>query len=108
MVVGDVCEVVFVAVRRVELVELVMLWVVVVDSSLHPNQPGVLQVDVDDVVVVVVLVVVVDVVVVSSKHPHQPGVLQVDVRVFGLVDVEDVVVVLSLLFLVSSFQRGQS
>ena len=49
----------------------VELLLVVVTSSLQPNQPGVLQVEVD-VVVVVVDVVVVAVVVVSSRHPHQP------------------------------------
>jgi len=53
-------------------VVLLLLGVVVVVSSLHPNQPGVLQVDVD--VVVVLVLVVVEVVVVSSKHPHHPGV----------------------------------
>jgi hypothetical protein len=55
-------------------VVLLLLEVVVFVSSLHPNQPGVLQVDVDVVVVVLVLVVVPEVVVVSSKHPHHPGV----------------------------------
>jgi len=54
-------------------------------SSLQPNQPGVLQVDVD-VVVVDDVVVVGPLVVLSSKQPHHPGVLQVSVRV--LVDVE--------------------
>lgn len=48
--------------------------------SLQPNQPGVLHVDVDDVVVVLV-VVVAALVVDSSRQPHQPGVLQVSVRV---------------------------
>jgi hypothetical protein len=46
----------------------------VVVSSLQPNQPGVLQVDVEVVMVVLLLAVVPDVVVVSSRHPHQPGV----------------------------------
>ena len=59
--------------------------IVVVVGSLHPNHPGVLQVEVlvvdDSVVVEVVVAVVVVVVVVSSRHPHQPGVLHVDVFV---------------------------
>ena len=52
-------------------------------GSLHPNQPGVLQVVVDVVLVVldVVVVLVAVVVVLSSRHPHQPGVLHVVVRV---------------------------
>lgn len=60
-------------------------------ESLHPNHPGVRQVDVVVVVVVVVLtsvevvvVVTVDVgldVVLSSKQPHHPGVLHVAVLV---------------------------
>jgi hypothetical protein len=77
---------------------------VVVVSSLHPNQPGVLHVE----VVVVEVLVLVDVSdVVSSRHPHQPGVLQVDVRVCILVEDVDVVLALLLLPMVS-FQRGQS
>jgi hypothetical protein len=48
--------------------------------SLHPNQPGVSQVDVD-VVEVVEVVVIVAVAVVLSKQPHQPGVSHVVVRV---------------------------
>ena len=83
-----------------------LLWLVVVVSSLHPNQPGVLQVDVV-VVVVLLLVVVPDVMVVSSRHPHQPGVLQVSVRVLVLLALVEVVVAL-LLFPVTSFQSGQS
>jgi len=55
-------------------------------SSLQPNQPGVLQVEVDVVVVDDDVVVVGPPVVLSSKQPHHPGVLQVSVRV--LVDVE--------------------
>jgi hypothetical protein len=57
--------------------------VVVVVSSLQPNHPGVLQVEVVDVVVVgsVVVVVVVVVEAVLSRQPHQPGVSQVVVRV---------------------------
>lgn len=63
---------------------------VVVVGSLHPNQPGVLQVEVvllmevgDEVATVVVL----------SRQPHHPGVWQVEVRVLVvvLVDEEDVV-----------------
>lgn len=58
-------------------------------SSLQPNHPGVLHVDVDDVEVVVVLVCGF-VVVGSSRQPHQPGVLQVSVLVLVdlLVEVE--------------------
>ena len=65
---------------------------VVVVGSLHPNQPGVLQVDVDDELVDVAVSVVV--VVVSSRHPHHPGVLHVSVRVRvdDVVLLEDVVV----------------
>ena len=48
--------------------------------SLQPNQPGVLQVDVDEVVVVLTVVVALPVVD-SSRQPHQPGVLHVSVRV---------------------------
>ena len=68
---------------------------VVVVSSLQPNQPGVSQVVVDDVEVLVVVVgaEVVD----SSRHPHHPGVLQVSVRVRVVVDVA----VLALLVFVS-------
>jgi len=58
---------------------------VVVVSSLQPNQPGVLQ---EVVVVVLVEVVVVPVVVDSSRHPHQPGVLHVSVLVRVVVEVE--------------------
>lgn len=61
----------------------------VVVLSLHPNQPGVLQVEVVDVVVTsdVVVVVAGMVVDVLSLHPHHPGVLQVSDLV--LVDVEN-------------------
>ena len=63
---------------------------VVVVGSLHPNHPGVLQVDVE---VLVVVVDVVDVVVVVSRQPHQPGVSQVVVRVFvDVVELDFVVV----------------
>lgn len=48
--------------------------------SLQPNQPGVLQVDVDEVEVVFTVVVALPVVD-SSRQPHQPGVLHVSVRV---------------------------
>lgn len=80
---------------------------VVVVGSLQPNQPGVLQVEVD------VLIDEVDevdiVVVVSSKQPHHPGVLQVDVRVIGgeLVVVV-VVVVISEPLLRKNFHKWQS
>jgi hypothetical protein len=65
---------VWVAVGTLLLDEVVV--VAVVFSSLQPNHPGVLQVDVEEVVVVVVLLLVSvpEVVVVSSKHPHHPGV----------------------------------
>jgi hypothetical protein len=60
-------------------------------SSLQPNQPGVLHVDVedddeDDDALVEVLVPVVD----SSRQPNQPGVLHVSVRVRVLI-LEEVV-----------------
>ena len=81
---------------------------VVVALSLHPNQPGVSQVEVD-VVVVVSLVVVPVVVVVSSRQPHHPGVLQVSVRVRVFVVVEDrEVVVVSVPLLSYIFQFAQS
>lgn len=55
--------------------------VVVVVGSLQPNQPGVLQVDVEEDVVVVGGVGTVDVVVIVwvflSLHPNQPGVSHV-------------------------------
>lgn len=75
--------------------------------SLHPNQPGVLQVDVDDVVVVDVFFVAV--VVGSSRQPHQPGVLQVSVLVLVLglvveVGLLDLVVLLSVPFDSKYFQ----
>jgi len=80
---------------------------VVVVLSRQPNQPGVLHVDVELVVVVLVLVTVPDEVVVSSRHPHHPGVLQVSVRVLERVEVV-VAVVLSLLCPSTSFHNGQS
>jgi hypothetical protein len=79
---------------------------VVVISSLQPNHPGVLQVEV--VVVVVVLVEVTGlVVVVPSKQLHQPGVWQVVVRVLVFVEEEDEVDD-SVLLPVTFFQSGQS
>jgi len=104
MDVGDSECFVFVAVT-VGIVVLGLLVVVV--SSLQPNHPGVLHVDVDVVVAVLLVVVVPEVVVVSSKHPHHPGVSQVEVRVFVLVVEEEVVDVL-VLFPVTSFHKGQS
>lgn len=82
--------------------------VVEVVLSLHPNQPGVLQVDVD--VVSVYVEVVVPVAVVWSLQPHQPGVSQVAVRVRVLLVVELVVVVVvpSVLLLSNIFQYAQS
>lgn len=58
-------------------------------SSKHPNQPGVLHVDVEVLAVVVTVFVIFGVVVVdSSRQPHQPGVLQVSVLVRLDVDVD--------------------
>jgi hypothetical protein len=85
-------------------VEAVLEWGVLVEEvlvttevlSLHQNQPGVLHVDVLELICEVVIEEAVDVL--SSRHPHQPGVSQVCVRVLDLVElVEDVVVVLELL-----------
>lgn len=74
--------------------------VVMVVSSLQPNQPGVAH---EVEVFVTVLVTVVDgglEVVLSSRHPHHPGVLHVSVLVFvALVGFDDVLVVVSLLLL---------
>ena len=87
--------------------------VVVVMISLHPNHPGVLQVDVDEVedeVVLLLVLVVAPLVVLSSRQPHHPGVLQVSVRVLVL----EVVVELTLLvtgsvpLLSKNFQLKQS
>jgi hypothetical protein len=64
------------------LVVVTVLVSVVVTGSLHPNHPGVLQVD-DDVEVELLVTVVV---VLSSKHPHHPGVLHVSVRARVVVD----------------------
>jgi len=82
---------------------------VVVVGSLQPNQPGVLQVEVevDDVLVEVVVVVVGPDVVFSSRQPHQPGVLHVSVLV--RVDVElRVLVIGSVPLLSKNFQLKQS
>lgn len=60
---------------------------VVVVLSLHPNQPGVSQLCVVLVNVVVVgreVVITAPDVVVSSRHPHHPGVLHVSVLVLVL------------------------
>jgi hypothetical protein len=80
-------------------------------SSLQPNHPGVLHVDVEDVDVLFD-VVFVPVVVVSSRQPHQPGVLHVSVlvRVLLLADFdvavgfEEWVVVVSVPLLSKYFQ----
>lgn len=78
---------------------IVVVWVVVT-GSLQPNQPGVLH-----VVVVRVWVVVTVAVVLSSRQPHQPGVWQVAVRVrTELVDVERLLVVVSVPLLSKNFQ----
>lgn len=78
----------------------------VVVGSLHPNQPGVLHVEVDvageveDELVVVVVV--------SSRQPHQPGVLHADVRVRVVVSVDEEDVVVSDPLLSKYFQLKQS
>jgi hypothetical protein len=79
-------------------------------SSLQPNQPGVLHVEVDDVEVVFDVVDLEPVVVVSSRQPHHPGVLHVSVlvRVLILVEVEvevgfDVLVVVVSVPLLSKY-----
>ena len=95
------------------LVVVVSSSVVVVVLSLQPNQPGVLQVEVDEVLVGVVVIIpdelVAIVVVVLSKQPHQPGVSQVSVRVRVILVVEDEdVVVLSVPLLSYIFQLAQS
>ena len=79
---------------------------VVVVGSLHPNQPGVLHVDVEVVEELEDKVVVA--VVVLSRQPHQPGVLHVDVRVRVVVLVDDEVVVESDSLLLKYFQLKQS
>lgn len=79
--------------------------------SLQPNHPGVLQVEVDEVEVVLIVDVALPVVD-SSRQPHQPGVLQVSVRVRELrvsveldvgLDFEEVVVSVPLL---SKYSHG--
>lgn len=81
----------------------------VVVGSLHPNQPGVLQLVVVEVASVVVADVEVVVVVVdSSRQPHQPGVLQVAVRVRVLDVLEVREVVVSEPLLSKNFQLKQS
>lgn len=83
-----------------------VLDVVTVVSSLHPNQPGVLQID-----VVYVVVLVADVkfdVVDGSKQPHQPGVLQISVLVRLAALVLVVLVVVSVPLLSKNFQVSQS
>lgn len=103
-VVVGVAVVVDVVVVRCGVVVVVTVLVVL---SLHPNHPGVLQVDVEDVDVVVVVVEIP--VVVVSRQPHQPGVLQVDVRVRVRVVVVDVeVVVVSVPLLSYIFHWAQS
>jgi hypothetical protein len=80
-------------------------------SSLQPNQPGVLQVDVEDDDDLLFDVVFVPVVVVSSRQPHQPGVLHVSVlvRVLLLAEVEvgfeELVVVVSVPLLSKYFHE---
>lgn len=92
VVVGVADVVVVVVVVVMADVEVIVLVVVVL--SLHPNQPGVLQVDVEDELDVVVGVTPE---VVLSRQPHHPGVLQVDVRVrVRVVVVEVAVVVVSV------------
>lgn len=81
---------------------------VVAVSSLHPNQPGVLQVDVEVADVVVLVVVVGPLVVLSSRHPHHPGVLQVSVRVLVVVALDVLLVVVSVPLLSKNFQLKQS
>jgi hypothetical protein len=90
----------------VVVISVVVVMVVLVVLSLQPNQPGVLQVLVELVVVVDSPVVVV---VVSSRQPHQPGVLQVAVRVRVFVEVDDFdVVVVSVPLLSYIFHFAQS
>ena len=74
---------------------LVVEAVVVVTSSLQPNHPGVLHVDVE-VVDTDVEVAVPVVVSSSSRQPHHPGVLQVSVLVRVLVAVLEIVVIVAV------------
>lgn len=96
-------------------VVVVVVWlVVVVDTvvvvlSLQPNQPGVLQVEVEEELLVVVVVTSPVVVVVSSRQPHQPGVLHVSVRVRVVVVLDGFEVVVDSVPLLSYiFQFAQS
>jgi hypothetical protein len=75
--------------------------------SLHPNQPGVLQVLVLEDELAMLAVVESVAVILSSRHPHQPGVLQVCVRVRECVEVGAAVVVVEGLECVpfSNFHR---
>jgi len=82
----------------------VVVVIVTLTSDLQPNQPGLMQLV---VVYVVVIIGVVEVVVDdSSRHPHHPGVLHVDVLVYvvELVVVDLVLVVVSLPLLSKNFQ----
>lgn len=86
----------------------VVVVMVTLTGSLHPNHPGVAQLVVVYVVVImgVEVLAVVDV---SSRHPHQPGVLQVVVLVrVREVVVEVEVVVESEPLLSKYFQLKQS
>jgi len=91
-----------------EIVAVLSVVAVVVDGSLHPNQPGVSHVEVE----VIGMLVVIDgrpVVDGGSRQPHQPGVLHVSVLVCvkDVVDALELVVVLELL-LSKYFQSKQS
>ena len=86
----------------------VVVVMVVVLGSLHPNHPGVLQ-----VVFVMVEVfnddeLVVEMVVVGSRQPHHPGVLHVVVRVLVEVEVIEEEVVGADPLLSKYFQLKQS
>ena len=78
--------------------------VVVVVSSLQPNQPGVLHVEVDELSDELVDVEPEVVVVLSSKQPHQPGVLHVSVLVRVRVLELLLLVVVSVPLLSKNFQ----
>jgi hypothetical protein len=90
--------------------EVIVVVRVIVLGSLQPNQPGVLQVVVVSVLVIVVVEICDVVVVDSSRQPHQPGVLQVSVRVCEVVleETVDLLVVVSLLLLSKNVQLKQS
>jgi len=79
---------------------------VVVVGSLHPNQPGVLHVEVELVTEVKEELLLV--VVALSRQPHQPGVLQVEVRVRVVVLMDEDEVVESDPLLSKYFQLKQS